>query len=183
MFRRRGLMRQIRRELRTVVPPLLQHANRSMERGDYGSASEAFEKLARGELGRRRSRAPMFFLQAGRARLLNNDNTRAVDLLKEGLLMLANAGQWFRLHQLGRYAIQELNQHGLTSEATEIENILKSKLPADLSSDPSFPKVTKKAVLPTHCPSCGAVVRPDEVEWLDDVTAECAYCGSPIRSE
>jgi hypothetical protein len=22
---------------------------------------------------------------------------------------------------------------------------------------------------------------PDEVEWQDEVTAECAYCGSPIR--
>ena len=33
------------------------------------------------------------------------------------------------------------------------------------------------------CPSCGAAVRPDEVEWLDYVTAECAYCGSPVRGE
>jgi hypothetical protein len=36
-------------------------------------------------------------------------------------------------------------------------------------------------VLPTHCPSCGAALRPDEIEWLDESTAECAYCGSPVR--
>jgi hypothetical protein len=41
----------------------------------------------------------------------------------------------------------------------------------------------KRPLLPTHCPACGAAVRPDEVEWLDDVTAECAYCGSPVREE
>jgi hypothetical protein len=25
--------------------------------------------------------------------------------------------------------------------------------------------------------------RPDEIEWLDEVTAECDYCGSPLRGE
>jgi hypothetical protein len=42
---------------------------------------------------------------------------------------------------------------------------------------------TKKPILPTHCPSCGAALRPDEVDLPDDITAECAYCGSPVREE
>ena len=37
-------------------------------------------------------------------------------------------------------------------------------------------------VLPTKCPSCGAAVRSNEVKWLDDITAECNYCKSPIRA-
>jgi hypothetical protein len=35
--------------------------------------------------------------------------------------------------------------------------------------------------LPSHCQACGAAVRPDEVEWVDEQIVECAYCGSPIR--
>jgi hypothetical protein len=30
---------------------------------------------------------------------------------------------------------------------------------------------------------CGAAVRSDEVDWIDAVTAACAYCGSPVRTE
>ncbi len=41
----------------------------------------------------------------------------------------------------------------------------------------------KHPVLPTHCPGCGAPIHPDDVDWIDNVTAECEYCGSPVRGE
>jgi hypothetical protein len=70
----------------------------------------------------------------------------------------------------------------LESEVTDIEILLKTHLPAKFTSDLQTTS-TKKPILPTHCPSCGAAVKPDEVEWLDDITAECGYCGSPVREE
>ena len=71
---------------------------------------------------------------------------------------------------------------GITKKlGTEIANLLKASLPKGFQAGNSAP--AKKAVLPAHCPSCGAAVRPDEVEWLDDITAECDYCGSPVRGE
>jgi hypothetical protein len=74
----------------------------------------------------------------------------------------------------------ELNERGLTKEAAEIE----SMLTGGTSSVPVAETApAKKPILPTHCPSCGAGLKPEEVEWLDDVTAECAYCGSPVREE
>ncbi len=36
--------------------------------------------------------------------------------------------------------------------------------------------------LPARCPTCGASVRPDEIEWLDDATVACAYCKGAIRA-
>jgi hypothetical protein len=36
--------------------------------------------------------------------------------------------------------------------------------------------------LPARCPFCGASVRPDEVEWLDDASVACAYCKSTIQA-
>ena len=49
---------------------------------------------------------------------------------------------------------------------------------ANSSSSVSKPS----AHLPTKCPSCGAAIRPNEVKWLDDITAECRYCGMPIKA-
>jgi len=38
-------------------------------------------------------------------------------------------------------------------------------------------------MLPTNCPKCGATVHSDEVDWVDDNTVECEYCGTRIRIE
>jgi hypothetical protein len=78
--------------------------------------------------------------------------------------------------------IAELNERGLTNEVTDIEILLKTLLPSRASFE-AQPSPAKKPILPTHCPSCGAAVKPDEVEWLDEITAECGYCGSPVREE
>jgi hypothetical protein len=76
--------------------------------------------------------------------------------------------------------LSELESRGLKAEAAEITAWLSSIAPGITEAD-TEPPSAKRPQLPTHCPSCGAAVRPDEVEWLDEVTAECAYCGSPIR--
>ena len=49
--------------------------------------------------------------------------------------------------------------------------------------EPPAPAETVHPVLPARCGQCGALIRTDEIEWIDAQTAECAYCGSPIRPE
>ena len=78
--------------------------------------------------------------------------------------------------------IAEFNARGLSSEVTDIEILLKTHLPANSIFETQTAS-TKKPILPTHCPSCGAAMKPDEVEWLDEITAECGYCGSPVRED
>jgi hypothetical protein len=177
---RRMFRRQIRRTLAQDVPPVLQEANFAFDKGEYGRAAELFEKIAETVSARGGPRAPLFYLQAGRARVLAGQTVLGMASLKRGLELLAQRRQYARLHQAGARMISELNGRGLNNEASEIETFLKANLP----SAPSFDTTetpSKRPTLPTHCPSCGAAVRPDEVEWLDEVTAECAYCGSAIR--
>jgi hypothetical protein len=174
---RRMFRRQIRKTLAQEVPPILQEANFAFSKGEYGRAAELFEKIARVADGRNGPRAPLFHLQAGRSRVFAGQAALGMPSLKRGLELLAERRQFPRLHQFGTRTINELNEHGLKSEAAEIETWLKSVLP----EMPSFGTSAKRPTLPTHCPSCGAPLRPDEVEWLDDVTAECGYCGSPVR--
>jgi hypothetical protein len=179
---RRLFRRQIRKTLAQDVPPVLQEANFAFDKGEYGRAGELFEKIAETAAARGGPRAPLFYLQAGRARVLAGQTALGMPSLQRGLQLLAQRRQFQRLQQAGLRVISELNERGLMKEAAEIETWLTTILPSASSFD--NPKASaKKPVLPTHCPSCGAMVRPDEVEWLDEVTAECAYCGSPLRGE
>jgi hypothetical protein len=173
---RRMFRSQIRKTLAQDVPPVLQEANFAFDKGEYGRAGELFERLAETAAARGGPRAPLFYLQAGRARILAGQTSLGMPSLKRGLELLAQRGQFPRLQQAGKRVIAELNERGLKNEAAEIETWLKTVSP----STPTYETSLKRPVLPTHCPACGAAMRPDEVEWLDEVTAECAYCGSPV---
>lgn len=179
---RRMFRRQIRKTLAQDVPPILQEANFAFDKGEYGRAGELFEKIAETAAARGGPRAPLFYLQAGRARVLAGQTALGMPSLKRGLELLAQRGQFQRLHQAGNRVVIELKERGLRQEASEVESFLQSALPTLPSPDvASVPP--KRSLLPTHCPSCGAGLRPDEVEWLDEATAECAYCGSPVHTE
>ncbi len=179
---RRNFRRQMRRGFAAKnVPPVLQEANLAFDKGEFGRAAELFEQIAKAAEGRGGPRAPLFYLQAGRSRVYAGQTFIGLEHLKHGLSLFASRGQMKRVFNAGNRIVGELNQRGLKKEGEEIANHMKSLLPAlsSMTDDSS----SKKAVLPTHCPSCGAPLRPDEVDWLDEVTAECGYCGSPVHEE
>ena len=178
---RRLFRRYIRKTLAANVPPILQEANFAFDKGEYGRAAELFERVAQTADARGGARAPLFHLQAGRARVLAGQTSLGMPSLKRGLELFAQRGQFPRLHRLGRRVLAELNERGLKDEAAEIETWLQTVLQSESDLD-ATEAPSKRAMLPTHCPSCGAAVRPDEVEWLDENMVECAYCGSPIRA-
>jgi hypothetical protein len=182
MFRRRPIRRMLRSERGRVrrAPRELILANQLMESGDYQGAAEQFEALARLAASRNGRHTPQFYLQAGRARILAGQNEAGMTNLKQGMSLLAGRLAWRRFYNAGNRIVSELNQLGLKNEANEILDSLNAKLPGNFSA-PVSANATRKPVLPAHCPSCGGAIRPDEVEWLDEVTAECAYCGSPLR--
>ena len=66
---RRMFRRHIRKTLSQNVPPVLQEANFVFDKGEYGRAGELFERIAQTADARGGARAPMFHLQAGRARV------------------------------------------------------------------------------------------------------------------
>ena len=177
---RRMFRRQMRRGFAPNIPPILQEANHAFDKGEFGRAGELFEQIAQVADARGGPRAPLFHLQAGRSRIYARQTALGMPSLKRGLELLAQRKQFSRLQQAGQRVITELKERGLTKEVIEIETFLNTASPAmpamgDLSTQ------VKRPILPTHCPQCGAAVRPDEVEWLDESTAECAYCGSPVR--
>lgn len=181
MFRRRA-QRIIRRMARQEdIPPILQQANQMMEAGNYKDAAEAFHSLAQSAEERFPHRAPFLYIEAGRAFILCGETKPGMANLRRGLTILSTQMRYARMQTLGQRIVDELQARSLHAEAAEISALLNGNLPTETAKE--TPASAKRPILPTHCPACGAAVKPDEVEWLDDITAECAYCGSPVRDE
>lgn len=179
MFRRR-IQRAIRRMGTPAIPPQLLRANQWMANGDYENAASAYKELARRAEELFPQRAPFLYIEAGRAAILSGQTKPGVADLRRGLTLFASQGRNHRMQAIGQRVIDELKTHSLNSEAEEISLLIHGNLPQEIQT--KQPVAGQRPILPTHCPSCGAVVKADDVEWLDEVTAECDYCGSPIRS-
>src|ERR1044071_5160904 len=89
MFRR-----QIRKTLAQEVPPVLQEANFAYDKGEYGRAGELFERIAATADALGGPPAPIFDLQAGRARVFAGQTALGMPSLKRGLELLAQRGQF-----------------------------------------------------------------------------------------
>ncbi len=163
------------------IPPLLRRANQLMASGDFAGAASALEQLARAAEARGGPRAPFFYIQTGRAQVMAGQTSQALDNLQRGLGLFAMRGQFARAIGLGNRVSAELNQRGLAKESKQIAAYLKSLVP-DAPGAGSL-GATKHPPLPTTCPGCGAPIHPDEVEWLDEITASCAFCGTPVRGK
>ena len=165
------------------IPPALRRANQLMASGQYVEAAGIFEQFAKGALARNGPRAPWFFLQAGQARLLAGQVPAGMVHIQQGLSLFAERGRFQRLYHAGMRFVAELKARNLTAEAKQIEDYLKATLPAGFVPASGTGPGKPKPVLPTNCPGCGGPLRSDEVEWADELTAECPYCGSAVRAQ
>ena len=181
---RRGFRRFLRRGLMGGVPqvsPALQRANQLMAAGDYEGAAVAFEDLAQQAEARGGPRAPLFFLQAGQARMMIGEYIRSTAHFKRGLSLLANAQRYTQFYRAGTRIIQELKARNLEKEAGEINSLIHGHAVA-MAEMATQHIPADRPLLPTHCPSCGGPLRSDELDWIDELTAECPFCGSPVRA-
>lgn len=164
------------------VPPTLIEANQLFSQGDYQAAAERFEMLALAGRRYRPRNTARLLVEAGRARLLAGQEADAMRLFRQGLGLLAEEGRWRALRQLSAQVIQGLQNQGYTRQANEIAAWLNGQ-PLPASGAEPVEQTVRRPLLPTRCPACGGPVDPREVEWADEQTAECVYCGSLIRAQ
>ena len=180
MFRRGFRRGAMRRAMQPNVPPMLRRAHELLAAENYPAAAEAFEKLASAGEARGHPKTAQMCLQAGRARILAGQKETGCAHLKRGLGLMA--GQPVRLRRAGERVVRELNERGMTAESREIEKWLAAAIPASPTETRMGEAPAKKPMLPTKCPECGGVIRADDAEWIDEITAECDWCGSPVRA-
>ena len=183
MFRRRP----IRRRIHGPIPPRrqaalerLQRANRLMAEGSYAEAGSIFEELASGAAKRRLPRAPQLFLQAGNAFVKAGEHDHGIDLLRRGLHLMERMGQYKRLPFVSQRVLNELESLGLAQECEALKNEIQQLL-TQRGLSLSVDIQQQKPRLPGKCPQCGGTVHPNEVEWIDERTAACDYCGSILE--
>ncbi len=190
MFRRRRIIRPIvpvpvavPAGGRKQVHPFLVRANEQMQAGQYTEAAASFSRIAEVVRGREGPRAPFFFLRAGYCYVLAGLTDEGMTCIRQGLGLLAGKGRWAELQRFGPVVVEQLKEKGLTEQAASISDWISTTLAGKAVGNPAAPTITKQPLLPTRCPSCGATVNSMEVTWLDDRTAECVYCGGPVRAE
>ena len=88
---RRMFRRQVRKTLAQEVPPILQEANFVFDKGEYGRAAELFERIAETASARGGPRAPLYYLQAGRARVFAGQTALGMPSSNGDLNCLPNA--------------------------------------------------------------------------------------------
>jgi hypothetical protein len=190
MRRRRSLLRpivarpMIYSTLDQAPRQILRNAHKMMESGNYEQAAITFSKLGEGALARgMNSRAPYLFLQAGRAYSMMKDYDNGKVSLLRGLSILANNEQWNQVYKFCDQFAQELESQGQDKLAQEINDWRDSVLPEEFIplSKPGQSLKKTTFTLPPKCPYCGANVSPVEIEWLDEKSAYCMYCGSVIQ--
>jgi hypothetical protein len=158
-------------------------AHRLFAAGQFSESASLLENLADTARAGNLPRAPRLFFQAARANWHANQVAHGSDLLRVALDMLVAAGALGIAFQIASLATAELDSLGHKPEADSMRDYV-SKIPGWQEAASETREDDKpKPVLPTHCTQCGGIVRSDEVDWIDEITAACAYCGSPIRPE
>jgi hypothetical protein len=151
-----------------------------MAQGSYQEARMIFEELANGAAQRGIPRAPQLFLRAGESALKAGEQGPAVELFTRGLRLMAELGQTHRLPAVSRRVLDELQSAGLKEECEALEKEI-SQLLASVDMEIATSSPQRKRRLPGKCPQCGGIVHPQEVEWIDESTASCDYCGSILE--
>jgi hypothetical protein len=156
------------------------------DQGRTAEAAELFERLGHGaqERGLLR-RAPYLLLQAAYCWLLAGRPERSRLPARQALSLFIATQNWAALRDSADLLITDMERMGYSQEAEEIRAILAQALAEHPAAFPSSQAAAKKfsPTLPPKCPFCGATLRSDQVTWIDETTAECAYCGSAVQSQ
>jgi hypothetical protein len=165
---------------------MLRRAHRLMESGQFAQAYPLLRRL--GDVAVQRDmpvRAAHLYLRAAHARVEMGGPEDAFDLARRAIRLLLDAGQVARLRGLVPRLVEALEQKGYYPQAVALRAEARSLL--GLSAEGAPARSTDK--LPARCPACNAPVRADEVTWVGGragrrrPVAECAYCGTALRTE
>lgn len=171
-----------RRSIKRAAIRQLRVAHRLFDDGKWSQAAEHFERLASAAERRGMPQAAQLFLLSGRARIENGEQALGVKQLHNAIQLFGQFEQIQRLSQIRPRLTSELKQRGMDREAVELDKAIHDLLDRSHPFESAQYPPISSARLPVKCPSCGGALRPDEVEWLDPITAVCAYCGSLVQA-
>jgi hypothetical protein len=184
-------LRRIARAIGILEPrprELLAEAHSLEASGKYADAAALFAQLADEAFQRGMpDRAGNLNLQAARCYASGGDSASALARARAGLRLLVQAEREHRAAVACRQAIEGFRARGFKQEADTLAREFPDLVEAteeelDEEGAPTA-AAERRGHLPPKCPSCGGPLRAADVDWIDDLTAECPYCGSGVRAE
>lgn len=171
-FRRRG----------DTLPPAIRDAHFLALNGQPDRAAQSMEDLARQAAERGGPNAAQMFMQAGRYYAQAGRYDQARPAIETGLKLLAKNIAVPRLARVIDRLALTLERQGHSQLSREVILLGQDLLPAGRrASEIKIPEPAESG-LPAKCPYCGATVDPRDIEWLEDRSAMCEYCGSVLEA-
>jgi hypothetical protein len=179
-FRRRN-MRGI--QLGPVQMQVLSDANRLIAAGHPGEAAQLFADLAQQmEVSNHPRRAANLHAQAAHAYADNQDETGALAHARRALTLFLQYQMVERTPRFYANIERKLRARNMATAADTLQAEF-GKQVVSLPQPQVQPQAPGQQRLPPTCPQCGAPVRGDEIEWINQYSAECIYCGSVVQTE
>jgi hypothetical protein len=144
-------------------------ANQLYDKGQFESSAVMFAQLAQ-RMGR-----------VGRPR-------QAANLHAKAALAWAFAGDEPRAENQANLAFGQFTLLGMRQRIIEFKKEYEHALHPDniveksSLNKPEMTGVHSQKRLPAVCDQCGAPVRSDQVEWIDETSAECDFCGAILQT-
>lgn len=159
----------------------LQDANRLMAKGEPAKAAVIFVRLAQELQSTQHPRkSANFHAQAAHAFADAGNEDAALQQAQVALRFFLRLGMNMRAPHFFTNIRNKFKQQGMEKSATTLETEFGDRV-SSLPKVPGGPTPVQRH-LPTSCPKCGAPLRSDEVEWVDQATVACSYCGTLISS-
>jgi hypothetical protein len=179
-------MRNSRRLARSLDPrqmEILRQANQLMDNGEPGTAAPLFAQLAdEMRMGRHPRRAANIYARAAHAYADANDEQAAAAQARNALDLFSRLNMFQRTRVFFVNITHHLDNRGMRSSVDALQHDYGSSI-SNQPFQPSQPKEVQRGLLPTNCPKCGAPLKREDMNWVDENTAECEFCGSMIRTE
>lgn len=181
MFRRRRFIRP--NPLNPDQMATLVRANRLVSEGRPLEAGPLFALVAEAlQQSRHPRRAANLYARASHSFADGNDEQATLKYARQALSLFAQTKMVPRQAAFYTNITRKLSTKGMAKAAAELQGEFGDQvaaLPARLRLAPQ----PRHGLLPTTCPKCGAPMHADALEWVDEHTVECVYCGTLIREE
>jgi hypothetical protein len=162
---------------------ILSQANRLIAAGHPGEAAQLFAGLAQQmEASNHPRRAANLHAQAAHAYADDQDESGALAQARKALTLFLQYQMVERIPRFYANIQRKLRARGMEKTADALQVEFGNQAGA-LPQPQAKPRVQGSGRLPAQCSQCGAPLRGDEIEWINQYSAECIYCGSVIQTE
>ena len=182
MFRRMARRRWQQAIMTNEQLALLNQANQLQTSGQFGQAAPLFARLAQEMANSNHPRrSANLHAQAAHCYADSGDATNALSHARAALNLFIQYQMVERTPRFYTNITNKFHARGMDQAAASLQAEFSGKIGV-IPATPQSVQPKPRGHLPGACPKCGAPVRSDDVDWIDEVSAECPYCGIVLET-